>query len=123
MNATHQAAATLLAFFAAGAGAADVPPLEDYEAFAEILGPQSMLNPAVPDSRANDLVARGLASGDPQIVELTVVAMGRHASLTARGGDLAARNSLSRLPGLREFLVGYWHAHRADRAGGSVTCP
>lgn len=89
---------------AAGASAQN---LGDYKYFKS----EGILDPGVSDATANTLVRNGIASDEPEIVDLTIRALGEYAmhvvnDLPTRYGTVQKR-SFS-VPGLKPYLIGYW---------------
>ena len=102
----------------------------DYEEFANVAGardaqtsvwrpaqwhftPEGVLDPELHNLKVNEIVLRGIASGQPRIEELTVLAMYREASQRMFGQPVVAR-TFSHVPGLKEYLIGYWHENMGD---------
>ena len=81
----------------------------DYEEFAET----GVLDPELSNLKADDMVLRGITNGRPRIVELTVLAMAEEANRRVLNLSVVAR-SFSLVPGLKEFLIGYWHDNIGD---------
>ena len=109
--------AIMMALSAALATAGDFVEA-DYEEFAET----GVLDPDLYTMKANELVWRGISSGQPRIVELTVRAMGKEAFERALHLPVVARH-FSLVPGLKEFLVGYWRDNIDGFARGAEFVP
>ena len=91
--------------FAVAAWAAQ---LDDYTYFQEV----GVLDPGVSAEAANALVAAGISSGDPEVVDATIRALGEVAWRRAHGvsgpdGPLPER-MFSDVDGLRDFLIAHW---------------
>ena len=104
---------------AGGAMANEASPLaDDYEEFVE----SGVFDPELSNPKADEMVFRGISSDNQRIVELTVRAMGEHAMQRALEGAVVAR-SFSLVPGLHDFLTGYWHDNLDDFGGGAQFVP
>ena len=92
----------VLAAAAAGPGA---PQLDeaDYEDFAL----SGVFDPELSTAEAHDMVSRGVFSGNPRLVRLTLEAMGGHA-LSDRFGEATVERNFGAVPQLKEFLIGRW---------------
>lgn len=97
---------------AAAASAAELTEA-DFEEFAE----NGVFDPDISAAEVNDMVALGISDDRPRIVELTVEAMGREAFDRAYYAASVARH-FHLVPGMKEFLIGYWHANAADVTTG-----
>ena len=109
--------AITITFFAALAIAGGLVEA-DYEEFEET----GVLDPDLSNLKANELVSRGISSDRSSIVELTVRAMGKEAFERALSEAVVARH-FSLVPGLKDFLVGYWRDNIAGFAGGAELVP
>ena len=119
---TMKAAATCVAVLVATAGwanqeeTAEGALLEaDYEEFRET----GVLDPKLNNLKAEKMVLRGITSGQPRIVELTLLAMSEEANRRTLNMEVVAR-SFSRVPGLKEFLISYWHDNIGDDWDGTA---
>lgn len=92
----------VLAAAAAGPGA---PQLDeaDYEDFAL----SGVFDPELSTDEALDMVSKGVFSGNPRLVRLTLEAMGGHALSDRFGGAVVERN-FGAVPQLKEFLIARW---------------
>ena len=84
----------------------------DYEDFAR----SGVFDPELPNAKALDMVSRGLFSGNPRLVRLTLEAMGGHA-LARRVGETVVGRNFGAVPQLKEFLIARW---RALQEGGVI---
>ena len=84
----------------------------DYEAFAR----SGVFDPELSNAKAMEMVSKGLFSGNPRLVRLTLEAMGAHA-LTRRSGEPVVERNFGVVPQLKEFLIAHWHA-KLDEEGG-----
>lgn len=87
----------------------------DYEEFQET----GVLDPELTNLMAEEKVLRGITSGQPRIVELTLLAMAEEANRRALDLTVVVR-SFSQVPGLKEFLIGYWHDNIGDDWDGTA---
>ena len=84
---------------------------------------QAAMDPAVSSEATNDLVREGIASNDPETVDMVIRGLGRHAAATAHNlptayGNLPPR-AFAEVPGLKEFLIEHWR-ERHEKAGRNV---
>lgn len=76
--------------------------LDDYEDFARA----GVFDPELSNTQANELVSKGLFSGDPRLVRLALEALEAH-SLGQRFGTVVDRDFFQ-VPQLKEFLIAHW---------------
>ena len=94
--------------------------LSDYRYFKD----QGILDASISNEKANYVVAAGIVSENPAIVDMTIRALGVYASIAVnslpnRYGPLPHR-SFQAVPDLKEFLIGYWR-ERYHGSGGDPT--
>ena len=92
---------------------ADAGTLEaDYVDFAR----SGVFDPQLSNAEAMELVSRGLFSGNPRLVRLTLEAMGAHA-ITRGAGEVVVERDFSVVPQIKEFLIAYWNTKLAEEGG------
>lgn len=117
MQAASTCVAVLVLAVATSAAAIENGLLDeaDYEEFRKA----GVLDPELSNLKAEKMVLRGITSGKGHIVELTLQAMSEEANRRALGMEVVAR-TFSQVPGLKEFLIGYWHDNDWDGAAAVV---
>lgn len=103
----------MVAALVAAAGDDPLVPGDDvgvYEDFAAV----GVFDPKMPNEQANEMVSRGVFSGNPTLVRLTLQALAAH-STGRRFGTVVARDFF-KVPQLKEFLIEHWR--RSIAAGG-----
>ena len=81
---------------------------------------QGIFDEAMPNEAANALVAEGIASDEPAVVEMTIRALGAYAPYVAhnapRGpnGRALPRRTFHEVDGLKAFLMAYWDREYAS---------
>lgn len=112
--------AIMIALLAAGASAAGELVTEaDFEEFAGT----GVIDSDMTNATALEMVTRGISDDQPpRIAELTVQALGNQAFEVALYQAVVQR-PFHLVPGLKEFLVGYWHDNIDGFAGGAGAVP
>lgn len=100
---------------AASASAANELTEADFEEFAET----GVLDPDMSNIEAIELVQQGISSDQPRVVELTVQAMA-NAAFTIALNEAAVQRPFHLVPGLKEFLIGYWHDNKLTGTAPTV---
>ena len=107
----------LLLFLALPSVAAQAQDAERFRQFAEV----GVFDAELSTHEANATIRAGMLSGDPEVVDLTIRAIGDFSSRSSwdkisgsdfTQSDLPAR-SFSDIEGLKPFLVDYYHKHHA----------
>ena len=88
------------------------PPDGALEAVYEDFARSGVFDLELSNAKANELVSQGLFSGNPQLVRLTLRAMGAHA--LSRGAGTVVERNFAVVPQIKEFLIALWHTRVAE---------